>query len=315
LTKKEPGISSFNPTTDSAISVLHAAIEAIEKNTALHEEKNFDQRTDAIDFIGFHIIGRIEGLLEKAAGPDELILLKYRAEKMKADLEETDARLFRKLRAKIRAGNFSGKKFRKLVSECCELNPERGQQNEPGFDNLDVFVNGLLSVGAMPEQTKDLEPEMVYYQKTPARIFFELADKGYFGREDVFFDLGSGPGQAAILVNLLTGIPVKGVEFEPAFCACARDCAAALNLSNAVFINADARQTDYSEASVFFMYTPFTGAIMTGVLARLKEESLQRKIRIITYGPCTIEVARQNWLNVTAPHDGNIYKPAIFSSF
>src|SRR5580692_11631832 len=111
-----------------------------------------------------------------------------------------------------------------------------------------------------------------------------------------------------MLVNRLTGITTKGVEFEPAFCAYARDCAAELNLSNVTFINADARKADYSEGTIFFMYTPFTGEILQEVLALLREQSLLRKIRIITYGPCTAEVAGQNWLESITPKVDNIYK-------
>ena len=166
----------------------------------------------------------------------------------------------------------------------------------------------------MPEQTRDLEPEMVYYQKTPARVVFELVEKSHFSGNDVFFDLGSGLGQAAILVNLLAGVTVKGIEFEPAFCDYARECAAELNLSDVTFINADARKADYSEGTVFFMYTPFSGEILHDVLNRLRKEALLRKIRIITYGPCTEQVALQSWLHPEGPKDDNINKLGIFTS-
>jgi len=316
LIKKKTGITKPGPAADEFISGLRSAFEAIAKNAMLYGEKSFDQRTDAIDYLGFHIIGQIESLLQKAGEGNELILLKHRAEKVKAALEEVDARLFEKLRAKIRTGNCRGRKFRKLVGEYFSLDPARNPQHyKPGFDNLDLFINGLLSVRLVPEQTKALEPEMVFYQKTPARILFELADKCDFAEDDVFFDLGSGLGQAAILINLLTGAKVKGIEFEPAFCDYSRDCAASLNLSGITFINTDARQADYSDGTVLFMYTPFNGAMMNEVLARLKMVSLQRKIRIITYGPCTPQVAAQSWLHPVTPSGDKIYQPAIFSSF
>ena len=67
---------------------------------------------------------------------------------------------------------------------------------------------------------------MIYYQKTPARIILELVKKAAFQPGDVFYDLGSGLGQAAILVNLLASVISKGVEFEPAYCHYAKTCAA-----------------------------------------------------------------------------------------
>ena len=118
----------------------------------------------------------------------------------------------------------------------------------------------------------------------------------------------------AILVNLLTGIKVRGIEFEPAFCGYARKCAEALNLVNVEFINADARSADYSEGTVFFMYTPFNGEMLQDVLEILRKESLSKKIKIITYGPCTAQVAMQSWLDLAGPKSPHLYQLTLFTS-
>jgi hypothetical protein len=315
LTKKEPGIINCDIPEKLAITEIQSDIEEIAENSFLYEEKNFDMRMDAIDFIGFHVIDQLDTLLQTTLHQDKWIPLKHRAEKVKAELEEINNNLFQKLRAKIGITGCKGKEFKKLVNEYVAFNlDENEHRDEPGYDNLDIFINGLFSFQTMPEQTKDLEPEMVFYQKTPARIVFELVEKAHLTKEDIFFDLGSGLGQVAILVNLLTGVAAKGVEFEPAFCDYARDCAAELNLSNVTFINADARTADYSEGTIFFMYTPFTGEMFKEVLEALRNESLYRKIKIITYGPCTNEVALQSWLNF-APLENSIYKLCVFNSF
>jgi len=294
---------------------IQTDIEEIEQDSSLYEEKNFDKHIEVIDFIDFQLIDWIEGLLQKTEQPGELILLKNRAEKVKSELEEIDTNLFQKLRTNIRKGLYTGQEFKDLVHEYVdfELNNSRHQE-EAGYDNLDILINGLFPLQAMPEQTKDLEPEMVFYQKTPARIIFELVEKCQFTKEDIFFDLGSGLGQVAILVNLFSGITVKGVEFEPTFCDYARDCVAELNLSNVTFINADARSADYSEGTVFFMFTPFGGDMLREVLEILRKESLLRKIKIITYGPCTAQVASQGWLHSAASNDTPVYKLAVFNS-
>lgn len=308
MTKKESYIINSNL---PEIIEIQSYIESIETDPLLYEEKNFDTHSEVIDFIEFHVIDQIEALLQKTVEPDQLIALKYRAEKVMAELEEIDNKLFQKLQEKIRAGGHTGNLFKSLVNEYVALNEHH---DEPGYDNLDVFINRMFPFQNIPEQTKDLEPEMVYYQKTPARIVFELVEKAHFTKEDVFFDLGSGLGQVAILVNLLAEITVKGIEFEPAFCNYAGDCAAELNLPNVTFINADARKADYSEGTVFFMFTPFRGEILQEVLEILRKESLRRKIKIITYGPCTTRVALQNWLHSAAPEHDNIYKLSIFAS-
>ena len=315
MTKKGSDIINCDSPTKGRGFEIEPHIKAIEKNAALYEEKSFDKRIEAIDFIEFHVIDQIEGLLRKADQPDELIGLKYRAEKIKSELEEIDINLFQKLQANIRSGGYTGKGFKNLINEYVDFNLDHNEhQEEIGYDNLDIFINGLSPFQTMPEQTKDLEPEMVYYQKTPARIVFELVEKVHFTKEDVFFDLGSGLGQVAILVNLLAGVTAKGIEFEPTFCDYAKACAAELNLSKVSFINIDARKADYSGGTVFFMFTPFKGEILQDVLAVLRKESLLRKIKIITYGPCTAQVALQSWLDFAAPKDDNIYKLGVFTS-
>jgi SAM-dependent methyltransferase len=177
-----------------------------------------------------------------------------------------------------------------------------------------VFINGLLLIRVVSVETKAKEPEMVYYQQTPARIIFELVEKARLTGEDVFYDLGSGLGQVPILVNLLSGATAKGIEFEPAYCDYARGCAADLNLSRVEFINADARTADYSEGTIFFMYTPFEGRILQEVLEKLRGESRRRWIRLFTYGPCTPQVSRQSWLKCVDQNGDHIYKLGVFRS-
>jgi len=62
------------------------------------------------------------------------------------------------------------------------------------------------------------------------------------------------------------------------------------------------------------MYSPFKGEILKDVLALLRNQSLTRKIKIITYGPCTPQVASEGWLDITVSNEDNIYKPAVFTS-
>jgi predicted RNA methylase len=290
-------------------------IETIENNALLLEANNFDKRTEAIDFIDFHLIDRIEGLLPETDHSDELIVLKNRAEKIKAELEAIDIKLFQKLQDNIRNGSYTSEGFKNMIHEYVDFDlTDSDYQQEAGYDNLDVFINGLFFCKALPEQTLDLEPEMVFYQKTPVRIVLELLEKINFTKYDVFFDLGSGLGHVAMLVNLLTRIKTIGIEFEPAFCRYAEACADNLNLSNIEFINADARKADYSSGTVFFMYTPFNGKIMEDVLEVLRMASLSKTIKIITYGPCTAEIASQPWLKCEEPQCNNIYRLTVFNS-
>ncbi len=276
---------------------------------------NFNERVEAIDFIEYHVLGQIELILQKTSPTDQLTSLKDHAENVKSRLGKVNAALFESLRENIRNKKYTENDLRNLLHEYvgADLNP--GEQREViGYDNLDIFLNGLSSFLPIPEAIRSLEPEMVYYQKTPGRIILELVEKAQFTTGDVFFDLGSGLGQVAILVNLLRGVRTKGIEFEPAFCHYASACATQLNLPDVSFINADAREADYSEGTVFFMYTPFEGKMLQTVLEILKNESRSRKIRIFTYGPCIAKVAEQHWLDFPGTDINDIHALGVFAS-
>jgi hypothetical protein len=87
-----------------------------------------------------------------------------------------------------------------------------------------------------------------------------------------------------------------------------------LNLPQVEFVNVDARQADYSDGTVFFLYTPFNGKMLEQVLERLKAESANRKVRLYTYGPCTLQVARQTWLERVDQNSDRVYRLATFET-
>jgi hypothetical protein len=293
---------------------IQADVVAIEKNEALYQEPNFFDRVEAIDSIEFHIIDRIESLLPTSDQVEKLTTLKRRAELTRKRLGEVNEKLFRRLRASIASGDYTGADLKRQFDEFVERAPNERSQDDVGYDSFDVFVNGLLRIAVAPEETREREPEMVFYQPTPARIVFELVEKADIREDDVFYDLGSGLGQVPILVSLLSGARTKGIEFEPAYCDYAQQCARRLGLSRVAFINMDAREADYSDGTIFFMYTPFEGRLLREVLEKLKGEAQKRAIRVCTYGPCTLQVSNQNWLKRVDQNANLDYNLAIFRS-
>lgn len=272
-------------------------IDSIANDEKIFLEKNFIIRSEALDDIEFHVTDQIQSLAESADSSDRLNDVKQYAEQVRSQLEEVNKKMFDQIRMRISGEHFRGEKLMNLINEYFKHPPDPViQPYESGYDNFDLFINGLLTYRDLPAQTKEREPGMIYYQKTPARIILELVKKAAFQSGDVFYDLGSGLGQATILVNLLASVISKGVEFEPAYCHYAKACAAELNLSDTQFINEDARHADYSSGDVFFMYTPFEGEMLNDVLSNLYVETKKRKIRIFTYGSCTPVIARQHWL-------------------
>jgi len=287
---------------------LQSDIEVIEKDRTLFDQANFIGRVETIDRLEFYMLGQMRVALDSPPAKD-LLDLKDRAGRLRERLEEINARLFRKLRAQIKSGSLTGEKLKR------ELEKYGGDGGGSGrYDGLDVLVSGLLRLDTSPQETRLREPEMVFYQPTPARVILELVEKMSIRPDEVFYDLGSGLGHVCILVNLLTGVRTKGVEFEPAYCDYARRCASRLNLSRVEFINVDARTADYSDGTIFFMYTPFRGGLLEEVLRKLRRESDKRTISICSYGPCTLDVSNQMWLRRVDQNPNTEYALAIFET-
>jgi hypothetical protein len=294
---------------------MQLEVEAIESDPSLYEEANFCGRARAKDHIESNVVGRIDGLPSTGTRPGGLMELREHAESVRERLEGVDEKLFRRLRSDIRSGDLRGRDLRDLIaafirrdSSSCRL------QFGTGYDDLDAFIDGLLLAGPAPAEMTPREPDMVYYLPTQARIILDLADKALLAGDDVFYDLGSGLGQVPILVHLLTGATTKGIEIETAYCDYARSGAADLDLAGVEFVNADARAADYSDGTVFFMFTPFKHGILQDVLKKLETASQRRRIRLFTYGPCTLDVAEQGWLRRLDRNGQDIYELGVFEN-
>jgi len=297
------------------ISDIQSDILTAEINKALYERTNFNMRVETLDFIDFHVIGRIESLIQKENLNEELGLLRTRAINLMIELKKIDSDLFQQLRQQIRIVNDKGLLLKEIIFKYLGTDITAIEQSHKvGYDNLDIFINELFSIQIIPEPTKDKEPEMVFYQKTPARIIFEMLGVAKIKPDDVFFDVGSGLGQVVILVNMITGVSANGIEYEPAYCEYAKQSASELNLSNVSFINEDARNMDYSEGTVFFLYTPFEGKMLQEVMRLLQKVAQKKGIRVFTYGPCSILIAQLNWLSCLTEKPDNFNRLYEFRS-
>ena len=174
--------------------------------------------------------------------------------------------------------------------------------NGVGYDYLDELISGVFRFVEPNIGHIQKESEMVFYQPTPARHIFSLIGLTALTAADVLVDLGSGLGHVPLLVSICTGARTIGIELETSYVECAQQCAQRLNLNHVTFIRQDARTADLSIGTVFYLYTPFTGSILSDVLDLLRREAAGRHIRICTYGPCTSVIAEEPWLEAaTAP--------------
>lgn len=170
-----------------------------------------------------------------------------------------------------------------------------------GFDCRDELLSGVLQLREPNELIAEQSPEMVFYQPTPVRHILHLIAAAALSEEDVFVDLGSGLGHVPLLVSMVTGAWSVGIEVQAAYIASARECAQGLHLDRVRFIAVDARAADLSSGTVFYLYSPFKGSILTDVLSALRMESMRRPIKICSLGPCTRTLANETWLKASAP--------------
>ena len=258
----------------------------------LTDAAGFIRRCDAIDRLELHL-GELSSP-ESAGCAERAAALHPQAVALRDRLQQRNASLVQALRRDIRSGRCLGED---LASELQRYRAKPSRNETDGnlaYDHLDVLVAGVLGTDDLvDDEPGDVLPEMFPYQPTPARIILEIVEQTDLRSHDVFVDVGSGLGIVPTVVSLLSGASSVGIEVQPAYCRHAQECARRLNVSNVSFVCQDARQADYSEGTVFYMYTPFKGAMLQQVLERLQAEGRRRTIRLCTYGPILSEAAQQ----------------------
>lgn len=276
------------------VSAIERELLDMQGDSSLLVETNLGLRGRAVDFLSF-----VEELAQRPVELGELDDLARDARRLREALESVNTRLFARLRAEICEGRYAPRELRALLTRYARPDEREGSPAAGYDDELDILFDGLFTPYTSPLATRSLAADMVDLHMTPARIILELTDRLALGAEDVFYDLGSGLGQVALAVHLLSGAPTRGIEYEPAYCEYARRCAAALGVTDVWYICADVRAADLEDGTVFFMFTPFVGHAMDTVLHRLHRLAQRRSIRIATYGPCAARMAEQEWLAVS----------------
>ena len=213
---------------------------------------------------------------------------------MYSRLESVNLSLYKSIRRDIQRG--AGRAS--LLEWMPDGNDASNLANSRGYDYLDELISGVLQFEKPSAEVVQLESEMVAYQPTPARHIFDLILRAALTDQDFLIDLGSGLGHVTLMSSICTSANCTGIELEPSYVDCARKSARSLNLNNVRFIQGDARAVDLSHGTVFYLYTPFNGAILREVLNSLRQEAAKREIRVCTFGPCTRVVVEERWLRV-----------------
>jgi hypothetical protein len=273
---------------------LHTTLDTIAQRPSLWLETNFAERLQALERLEWYLPDCSELGLDASHNLEALARLQRRGADLWQELIAVNDRLFRRLRGQIVSGSLPTAALHQMFATYVGRAPHNDSY---AYDNLDVFVDGLLGLGRAPQETQAIVPGMIGYQATPARLVLDLIARTNLSAHDVFYDVGSGLGRVVLLAGLLSPAQARGIELEPAYCAYAQQLAQHLRIARVTFHHVDARQADYTDGTVFFLYTPCTGQMLQDVLEALHIQARTRPITLATYGPCTAHVAQQPWLH------------------
>lgn len=283
------------------LDALQTLLDEAERDHGLRAPRRLRERGELLERLEtYRACGFPEG------DPSGQARLRARIDALCAALEAVDAELQQSIRRDIQRGAGARALLEWADAAGCGA-------SIPGdsYDHLDALLSGVLQIEE-PGVPATLAAEMVFYQPTPARHIFGMIARSGLGAQDVLVDLGSGLGQVPLLAAICTGARCIGIEWEAAFVRCASQCARALGVERASFVQGDVRVADLCGGTVFYLYTPFKGRMLREVLDRLEAEAGKRPIRICTLGPCTASVAQESWLH--GEGEWELHRPAVFRS-
>ncbi len=140
----------------------------------------------------------------------------------------------------------------------------------------DAWADELLGIESPPPDVPDLPRGSVPYLPCSVDEIVAMVLEVPLRPDDDFVDLGSGLGRVAILAHLLSGARARGVEIQEHLVRSGTARCNELDLPVS-FVHADAAGTEL-DGSVFFLYAPFNGEMLTRVLRRLEEVARRRPI-------------------------------------
>jgi len=174
----------------------------------------------------------------------------------------------------------------------------------------DAWFDRVLELPELPEDGPDLPPGCVPYVPCSVDALLRMVGQARVDASDVFVDVGSGLGRAAVFVHLLTGAGAVGIEVQSGLARAARILTNRLALSGVSYMEGDAARMMgcLSTASVFFFYCPFSGDRLARVLSEIQAMARTRPLRVccldVPLPPCP-------WLALESPLDSDL---AIYRS-
>jgi precorrin-6B methylase 2 len=198
-------------------------------------------------------------------------------------MPELSAPSARSARAQIASGGLRGSALLELLLSV----PPR---------HRDDWIDEVLGFESLPPDAPDLPRGSVPYLPCGVDEILALLRDVPVRPDDELVDLGSGLGRVAILVHLLSGARARGIEIQEHLVRRACDLSATLGVPDVSFVHGDAAEAEL-DGSIFFLYAPFNGRMLTAVLGRIEQVARRRPIVVCTVG---VELRGLAWLRERA---------------
>jgi hypothetical protein len=128
---------------------------------------------------------------------------------------------------------------------------------------------------------KNYASQESFYGETPLTSYEKIANECSIDSSDVFFEVGSGRGRGAFWLSFFIGCPVVAIEWIPIFVKIGKLLAFFFGKCSPSFRQENFLQTDYSNASVIYLYGTCLQEEEIVQLAR-KFSRLSSRVKIIT---------------------------------
>jgi SAM-dependent methyltransferase len=146
----------------------------------------------------------------------------------------------------------------------------------------DAWLDLVLGLDELPVDDASLPRGCVPYIPAPIDKLIAIADHAGVQACDVFVDIGSGLGRAAVAMHLMTGAAAIGLEIQLPLAQASRELAARVGAERVTVVEGDAAlmSSRIANGTVFFLYCPFGGDRLAKVVADLEPIAQSRPIRV-----------------------------------
>ena len=172
----------------------------------------------------------------------------------------------------------------------------------------DAWLDEVFGLGAIPDDGPALPRGCVPYLPCSVDVLLRLVDEARIQPSDVFVDVGSGVGRAAVLVHCLTGAAAIGIEIQPALIGASRDLTSRLGCLRFFPVEGDAVQLTgfMTIGSIFFFYCPFSGDRLVKVVDDLESIARTREICVCS---ADLPLPERPWLTLVSSTQGlDVYR-------